>query len=155
MKEHKDYIDEEESVKDVMLRGDSKKYIKPGETVSDVPLAIGIGDYTWGDVPDEDQFELMKPEELAVGIVDGDKLYLAYYDIPDDKWKVDAQTADLNKWPKAEVGKLVPKVKGKTFISESFDDINSVDVEVYGATKEDFEAYVSVGLKSPFRVGLI
>ena len=34
-------------------------------------------------------------------------------------------------------------MKGNTFTSESYNNINSLDVDVYGVTIEDFDAYVS------------
>lgn len=142
MKEHEDYVDEGQTTADVMLRGDSKTYVAPGETASNVALAIGIGDYTWYDIPDEDQFELMEPEELAIGVIKEDKLYIAYYDIPDQKWKIDAETADLNKWPEVKVASIVPKPDAKAFTSTSYNNIDTIDVDVYGASKEDFETYV-------------
>ncbi|MBQ6401912.1 MAG: hypothetical protein IJI20_06480 [Firmicutes bacterium] len=143
LKEHEDYVRDGQTTADVMLRGDSKVYIAPGETASNVALAIGIGDYTWYDVPDENQFGLMEPEELSIGVIRGDKLYLAYYDIPDAKWKIDTETVDLNKWPEASVAGIVPRPDGKVFTSQSYDNINSFDVDVYGVSQEDFESYVN------------
>ena len=143
MKEHSDYIDEGQTASEVMLRGDSVQLVPSGETVSDIPLVIGINDFTWTDIPSEEQFNLMEPKELLVGVIGSDdKLYLAYYDIADGDWKLDSETATLNEWPDIELANIVPKVEGHVFKSTEYDNINSMSLDVYGVGEDDFNAYV-------------
>ena len=143
MEDHSDYIDEDQTSKDVMLRGDRVQYVASGDSVSNIPLAVGIGTYTWSDIPDEEQFNLMQPDELMVGVIgDDNKLYLAYYDIEDGSWKIDSETTELNKWSDMEIAKLIPKPEGHVFKTEEYENINSLDVDIYGVSEDDFKAYV-------------
>ena len=150
MEKHKDYANDGETTADVMLRGQRDELIPSGGTASNIPLAVGFGDYTWYDSPTEEEFELMEPVELTVLVIDKNTAYVAYYDIPDDKWKIDTQTGELNTWPKIPIAKIVPKPEGHVYKAEAYENINSLNVYVYGVTQEDFDTYVAKAKEAGF-----
>ena len=143
VKENADYIDEGQGVEDVILRGDRVQYVASGDSVENIPLAIGINDFTWTDIPNEEQFNLMEPRELMVAVIGSDDiLYFAYCDLTDNSWKIDSETAKLNEWPDIEIANLIPKPEGYVFKSDDYDNINALDIDVYGVSEEEFSAYV-------------
>lgn len=144
MTKHASYIKDGQTTNDIILRGFDEAYIPAkGGTVSNIPLAIGIDDKTWREPPSKEQYELMEPKELMVCVVGSDdKLYMAYYDIKDQTWKIDANTVELNKWPDMEIAKLVPELKDHTFKSSKYESLNSCTIDAYGVSEEEYKAYI-------------
>ena len=47
----------------------------------------------------------MEPKELQIGIVSGNKLYIAYYNFKGKSWKLDEKTVVVDEWTKNEICK--------------------------------------------------
>ncbi len=108
-KDNKKYIDQNEDNRNIILIGKSEAYVKPGQYLKDVPVTIGIHSMTWFDTPDYDQFILMKPSALTLGIVKDNLLYQCRYDFTDKAWTVDSDPKKLNSWPDTDLSKIIPK----------------------------------------------
>lgn len=109
MKDHDGYIDEDDSPKNVNLRTSKNIMVLKGETVSELSFAIGYENYYWYDHPTDEQFNLMEPKELQIGVVNDGVLYVAYYDFVTKTWKIDDKKVEIDKWPETELSKLVVK----------------------------------------------
>ncbi len=112
MKEHDGYIDENDSPKNVTLIGEKNKLVQKGEQLTDLRFTVGYEDSAWYDYPTDEQFNLMEPKELQLGVISENKLYIAYYSFKDKSWKLDQNTADVDTWPNTDIAKkLVNQTK--------------------------------------------
>ena len=130
------------STADVILKGFEETYIAPGASVSNIPLAIGVGTTSWYDTPSKEQFELMEPSELVLVVVSGDTAYPVYYSFSDQKWRIDAKTTKLNEWPDTEYAKLIPKPSDYTYKVNNYESLGSMNVDVYGVKEENYKEYI-------------
>lgn len=137
------WIEENSTTRDITLVGRRNILIKKGESVNKVVLAIGIDDYKSYDVPNEEQFNLMEPKMLQIGVVGEDnKLYIAYYDYVNKTWTLDELTKDLNVWPKNDLANKLLEPDCEYYIVTSDEDTYDVDFTAYGSTKDSFKEYV-------------
>ena len=144
MNEHKDYIEDDATSTDIFLRGARMKYIASGDTADSIPVVIGINNLTWTDIPTTEQFNLMEPKELCLGLIENDEtLHLAYYNFIDKNWRFDSETISINKWPSSEIANLIPKPDGHIFTVNTYENINSMDVTVYGVNTDEFSDYIT------------
>lgn len=143
MKDHEDWIDEDETTKDITLIGGCNKLVKKGDTINKIVVAIGMDNLYWYDRPDETQFNLMEPETMEIGVIGEDnRLYIAYYDFEDEPWVLDEESKELNTWYKNELSNKTPKPTSDYYVVTSDEDDETVSFIVYDVTKEDFKGYV-------------
>jgi hypothetical protein len=143
MKSHDGYINEYDSSRDVTLIGTEKALIEKGEKLTGLKVTVGFKDLCWYDYPTEEQFDLMEPKELTLGIVGNDnKIYYAYYDFTNKSWKLDEETVDnLNTWSNTELAQTIDEPNGKYyFITE--DDDDELRFEVYGVSVDKYNEYL-------------
>ena len=144
MKNHSDWIDEDQTSRDITLVGSQNKLIKKGETINQIVLTIGIDDLSWYDVPNDTQFSLMEPKTLQIGIVGkDDKLYIAYYDFIEKSWMIDETVVELNNWTDTELSQQIVK-PNCDYYYVSDDDDGYYDFTAYGITSDYFKEYVSL-----------
>lgn len=143
MKEHDGYIKETDSAKDVTLIGSLNKLIKKGEKADGVRPTIGFKTWSWYSYPTKEQFELMEPSQLQIGIVGNNKkLYIAYYDFTNKSWSLDDSVVDLNTWPENELSKKLKQPDCEYFVLRSGKADTSINLVVYGVDAEFFKEYV-------------
>ena len=139
---HKKYIQAEEDNRDIILIGSSEAYVKSGQYLLDVPVTIGIHSMTWYDTPDYDQFILMRPDELSLGLVKNDLLYSCHYDFLSNTWSVDENPVRVNEWPDHPLTKLVPKPSCDFFRITTDPDRDYLVFTVYGYSEDAYNSYV-------------
>lgn len=135
MKEHDGYIDENDSPKNVTLIGEKNKLVQKGEQLTDLRFTVGYEDSAWYDYPTDEQFNLMEPKELQLGVISGNKLYIAYYSFKDKSWKLDQNTADVDTWSNTDVAKKISKPNEKHHVIIT-DDEDEFKIYSYGITKD-------------------
>ena len=143
MKEHYDWI-ESDDLTGVILRASGEKFVEKGASIEKANITIGYDTYSWYDSPSKEQFELMEPKELQIGIIgENDVLYIAYYDYNEKEWLIDEESKQLNEWPKTEIAKKVIKPECKyTLLDSDIDDEKEIDFDCYGINKEQFKTYI-------------
>lgn len=143
MKEHYDWI-ESDDLTGVILRASGEKLVEKENSIEKAVINIGYEKYSWYNTPSKEQFELMEPKELQIGVIgENDVLYIAYYDYNEKEWLIDEESKQLNEWPKTEIAKKVIKPECKyTLLDSDIDDEKEIDFDCYGVTKEKFKAYV-------------
>ena len=143
MNDHADWFDDDETARDITLIGSKQQLIKKGEQINQVKLRIGMGNDYWYDNPNNNQFNLMEPDQLQLGIIKDNILYVAYYDFKNESWKIDETTKEMNTWSKNEFAKDLEKPVCDYYLTTSdLDDEDDIDYTVYGTTKEYFKEYV-------------
>ena len=140
MKEHDGYIDENDSPKNVTLIGEKNKLVQKGEQLTDLRFTIGYEDSAWYDYPTDEQFNLMEPKELQLGLISGNKLYIAYYSFKDKSWKLDQNIVDVDTWPNTGIAKKISKPNEKHHVIIT-DDENEFEIYSYGITKDIYKEY--------------
>ena len=135
---HSDYIDEDDQL---ILRGYEEKLVESQSSISEIGLAIGAGNLTWYDEPSEQQFSVMQPDYLLLGVIYNNKLYAAYYDLVNESWSI-GESTDINDWPTNELTGLIPKPECKAYTTIYYENIQTFDSTLYGITKEFFDDYV-------------
>lgn len=140
MKEHDVYIDENDSPKNVTLIGEKNKLVQKGEQLTDLRFTIGYEDSAWYDYPTDEQFNLMEPKELQLGLISGNKLYIAYYSFKDKSWKLDQNIVDVDTWPNTDIAKKISKPNEKHHVIIT-DDENEFEIYSYGITKDIYKEY--------------
>ena len=140
MKEHDGYIDENDSPKNVTLIGEKNKLVQKGEQLTDLRFTVGYEDSAWYDYPTDEQFNLMEPKELQLGVISGNKLYIAYYSFKDKSWKLDQNIADVDTWPNTDIAKKISKPNEKHHVIIT-DDENEFEIYSYGITKDIYKEY--------------
>lgn len=143
MKEHKDWINDDLGISDVKLRGYRNEYIPVGGSVDKVPILIGIDEYTWQDIPNKKQFNLMEPSELQVIVVGKEKELIAMsYDFYDKSW-TSGETIEYNTWSYIDDEGRVPKPKNCYYVVKNeYENINTFNVDVYKTNKNKYNKYV-------------
>lgn len=140
MKEHDGYIDENDSPKNVTLIGEKNKLVQKEEQLTDLRFTIGYEDSAWYDYPTDEQFNLMEPKELQLGLISGNKLYIAYYSFKDKSWKLDQNIVDVDTWPNTDIAKKISKPNEKHHVIIT-DDENEFEIYSYGITKDIYKEY--------------
>ena len=140
MKEHDGYIDENDSPKNATLIGEKNKLVQKGEQLTDLRFTIGYEDSAWYDYPTDEQFNLMEPKELQLGLISGNKLYIAYYSFKDKSWKLDQNIVDVDTWPNTDIAKKISKPNEKHHVIIT-DDENEFEIYSYGITKDIYKEY--------------
>ena len=140
MKEHDGYIDENDSPKNVTLIGEKNKLVQKGEQLTDLRFTVGYEDSAWYDYPTDEQFNLMEPKELQLGVISGNKLYIAYYSFKDKSWKLDQNIVDVDTWPNTDIAKKISKPNEKHHVIIT-DDENEFEIYSYGITKDIYKEY--------------
>lgn len=143
MKEHYDWI-ESDDLTGVILRASGEKLVENGSSIGKTNITIGYDTYSWYDSPSKEQFDLMEPKELQIGIIgENDVLYIAYYDYNEKEWLIDEESKQLNEWPKVENAKKVIKPECKyTLLDSAIDDEEEIYFDCYGINKEKFKTYI-------------
>lgn len=149
MKDHDGYIEEDDSPKKVILRGDKNQLVQKGEELTGLRFTVGYDRWSWYDYPTDEQFSLMEPKELQVGVVSNNKLYIAYYDFQNKSWKLDENTTEVDVWTKSELGKKLNKPNGKHFVTIT-DDEDEFKIYSYGCSKDTYKEYVETLKSSGF-----
>lgn len=146
MKNHDGYIEENDSPKNVTLIGEKNKLVQKGEQLTDLRFTVGYEDSAWYDYPTDEQFNLMDPKELQLGIISGNKLYIAYYNFTTKSWKLDQNTTDADTWPDSEIAKKISKPNEKHHVIIT-DEKDEFKIYSYGITENIYEEYID-SLKS-------
>lgn len=142
MQEHSWFLNEGDTVRDVTLIGYDDSLVEKSKNTRKIIFTVGFDNTAWHDYPTKEQFELMEPKELSLGVIGKDsKLYLAYYNFIDKSWSIDETIMDVNVWPTSELAKKVDKIVGKYFMV-TYNSENSISVQSYGASKDDYDKYV-------------
>ena len=142
MQEHSWFLNEGDTVRGVTLIGYDDSLVEKSKNTRKIIFTVGFDNTAWHDYPTKEQFELMEPKELSLGVIGKDsKLYLAYYNFIDKSWSIDETTMDVNVWPTSELAKKVDKIVGKYFMV-TYNSENSISVQSYGASKDDYDKYV-------------
>lgn len=142
MKDHEGYIDETDSPRDVILRGTKDVLVSKGEKLTDLRFTVGFQDWVWYDYPTKEQFELMEPKELEIGVVgDDNTYYIAYYSFIDKSWTLDEITVPANTWSKKAIAQTISKPTEAHHIIVK-DEEDRFEVRSYGITADAFLQYV-------------
>lgn len=142
MQEHSWFLNEGDTVRGVTLIGYDDSLVEKSKNTRKIIFTVGFDNTAWHDYPTKEQFELMEPKELSLGVIGKDsKLYLAYYNFIDKSWSIDETIMDVNVWPTSELAKKVDKIVGKYFMV-TYNSENSISVQSYGASKDDYDKYV-------------
>ena len=88
----------------------------------------------------------MDPKELQLGIISGNKLYIAYYNFTTKSWKLDQNTTDADTWPDSEIAKKISKPNEKHHVIIT-DEKDEFKIYSYGITENIYEEYID-SLKS-------
>lgn len=141
MSEHEGYIDYGDSYENITLIGKKNEFIKKGEKLTDLRFTVGYLNNAWYDYPTDDQFDLMEPKELQLGIVSDNKLYISYYDFQKKSWKIDEKTIDVNSWSSKEIGKQLIK-PNNVYTVVRVDDEDEFEVYLYCVSQDMYYEYV-------------
>ena len=142
MGDHEGYIEETDSPKDVILRGSKNTLVSKGEKLTNLRFTIGFKNWSWYDYPTEEQFNLMEPKEMQIGIVGEDnKLYIAYYDFEDNAWMLDEKTQSVDIWSTKEIAKKISKPAESHHIVIT-DQEDRFKANSYGITDEEYNQYI-------------
>ena len=142
MKDHDGYIEETDSPKGIVLKGNKNVLVSKGDTLTGLHLTIGYEDWSWYDYPTKEQFELMEPKELQIGVVGNDnKLYIAYYNFESTTWILDEETFPIDTWSDKEIAKKITKPdEGHHIVTN--DDEDEFSIHSYGVSVDDYNSYV-------------
>lgn len=142
MDDHEGYIEKTDSPKDVILRGSKNTLVSKGEKLTNLRFTIGFKNWSWYDYPTEEQFNLMEPKEMEIGIVGKDnKLYIAYYDFEDDTWTLDEKTQFVDMWSSKEIAQKISKPAESHHIVVT-DEEDWFKAYSYGITAEEHNQYI-------------
>ena len=147
---HKKYISPDEDNRNIVLIGKSDAYVKPGQYLYDVPVTIGIHSMTWYDSPNYDQFILMQPDTLSLGLVKDHLLYHCHYSFINKTWSIDEKTEKLNNWTDNSLSKLIPKPSCDYYRVSTDKDSDYLIFTVYGYSEEAYKEYVESVKKAGF-----
>lgn len=142
MKAHDGYIKENDSPRNVTLHGSKDSLVSKGEQLTGLRFTVGYKDWSWYDYPTDEQFKLMEPEELEIGVIGEDNtFYIAYYDFEDDEWVLDENTVPADTWSKTEISEQICKPIEKHHIVVT-DEEERFKVYSYGVTRDNYGQYI-------------
>ena len=142
MSENEGYIDETDSPKDVVLRGSTDASVKKGDELTGLKVTVGFEDWESYDYPTDEQFGLMEPKEMQLGIVGKDNvLYFAYYDFKNGTWMLDEVTVNVDTWSKKEIAQKISKpAEDHHIVIEDEDD--EFEFYSFGITPVEYSQYI-------------
>ena len=153
---HEGYIDEDDSSRDISLISKKDTLVKKGENIDNSFLFLGHKKTYWDNFdgyPTKEQFELMEPSTLELGIIGEDlRLYIAYYDFVNQKWSIYDDSKKLNTWPSNEMSKKIKEPDCDYYILKSDTDDEDVDLICYGVSEEKDKEYIKTMQDSGFTV---
>lgn len=141
-KDHKEYVDPDDDNHNIRLFGQSESYIKPGQYLQNLPITIGIHSMTWYDTPNYDQFVLMRPASLSLGLVKNNLLYHCHYDFIEKNWSVDPDAEPLNTWPDTRLTRLIPKPPCDYYLISTKTEDSYLRITAYGISNKQYQSYV-------------
>lgn len=142
MKDHDGYIEEDDSPKDVILRGSKNALVAKGEQLTGLRFTVGFQNWSWYDYPTDEQFDLMEPKEMQIGVIGKDNiLYIAYYDFKDEAWLLDENTKPVDTWSEKEIAKKISKPNEEHHVVTT-DDEDEFNVYSYGIKVDEYNRYV-------------
>ena len=142
MKDHDGYIEEDDSPKDVILKGSKNALVAKGEQLTGLRFTVGFQNWSWYDYPTTEQFNLMEPKEMQIGVIGKDNiLYIAYYDFEDDAWILDENTMAVDTWSKKEIAKKISKPNEGHHVVTT-DEEDEFNVYSYGINADEYNQYV-------------
>ena len=155
MKEHADWIDSDD-VTEVILRATGEKLTRTGDSIEKAPLYSGYGSWSWYDVPNKSQYELMEPKELQIAIIGKDDvLYLAYYNFEDAEWILDEMTVQLNTWPSTALAEEISKPNcDYMLLTSDIDSEEYINFTAYEITENKFNDYVQTMKDNGFVINI-
>ena len=143
MKDHDGYIEEDDSPRNVILRGNKNSLVAKGEQLIGLRFTVGFEDWSWYDYPTAEQFNLMEPKEMQIGVIGKDNiLYIAYYNFKDDAWILDENTKPVDTWSEKEIAQKISKPKEGHHIVIN-DDEDEFNVYSYGVNVDEYNRYVA------------
>ena len=150
MNEHEDYIEKTDSPRDVILRGSKDVLVVKGEKLTDLFFTVGFQRWAWYDFPTKEQFELMEPKEMQLGVVGEDNtLYIAYYDFVNKIWMLDNKTVPADTWSDSEIAQQISRpIEGHHIVIT--DEQDEFEVCSYGVTLDAYNQYVEELKKAGF-----
>lgn len=142
MKDHDGYIEEDDSPKDVVLRGSKNSLVAKGEQLTGLRFTVGFQNLAWYDYPTEEQFNLMEPKEMQIGVIGkNDILYIAYYDFEDSSWILDENTKPVDTWSDKVIAQKISKPNEGHHIVTT-DDEDEFEAYAYGINADEYIQYV-------------
>ncbi len=150
MKDHEGYIEENDSPRDVVLRGSKNEFIAKGEELTNLRFAVGYKNWVWYDYPTNEQFKIMEPQEMQIGIVGKNNvLYIAYYDFENNSWMLDEKTQNVDTWSEKEIAQKISKpAENHHIVTE--DEEDEFKFVSYGITADEYAQYVEEIKKAGF-----
>ena len=142
MKSHDGYIKEDDSPQDVILRGSKNALVTKGEQLTGLRFTVGFQNWSWYDYPTDEQFDLMEPKEMQIGVIGQDNvLYIAYYDFEDDAWILDENTKPVDTWSEKEIAQKISKPNDghHIVITDNEDEFKAYS---YGVKTDEYNGYV-------------
>ena len=144
MSDHDGYIKENDSPKNVILRGSKDTLVLKGEELTGLRFAVGYKNWVWYDYPTAEQFALMEPKEMVIGVVGPNNVcYIAYYSFENKSWVLDENTAPVDTWSTKEIAQRLTKPEEAHHIVMKDED-DAFKVYSYGITADEYNRYVQV-----------
>lgn len=150
MADHEGYIEATDSPRDIILRGNKDVLVPKGGKFTGLLLAVGYKNWVWYDAPTTEQFNLMEPKELQIGIVGkNNTLYIAYYNFVDKTWILDNSTKPVDTWSNKEIARKINRPADTHHIIAT-DKEDELKVYAFGITSDEYEQYISDIIASGF-----
>lgn len=131
---------------EVYISASNTKLIEMGESVD----VICFFNHTGMRVNTMEQYELMEPSLMSIAYVVDGKINIEYYDFLNDDYSLDSQSgAAADSWEDDGITKGVPKPESQV-ITETYRSEDSYSANVFGYTRDDFDAYVGACVKAGF-----
>lgn len=141
MKAHAGFIKENDSPKDVVLIGNKNSLVAKGKQLTGIRFNIGFNGCSWHDDPTDEQFKLMEPKRMQIGVIGKDNVfYTACYDFEDDSWVLYEITELVDTWSEKEIAKRISKPNEVHHIVEA-DYEDEFVVHSYGVKKDEYIKY--------------
>ena len=141
------FYDDDEII-DFGLDAHNFRYAVPGKTVDPSKVYAGAGSNR---VTSEDQFNLFEPDIASIAYVDGERVYIVYYDFKNDKMSCDpSQSKPKYSWSDAPLAQLVPQPEYDIVMITSDYYEDSFGFRIYGTTVDDFNNYKQACIDAGF-----
>ena len=151
MNDHDGYIEADDSPRDVILRGSVDRLVAKGDELTDMKFTVGFKNWAWYDYPTKEQFNLMEPKEMELGIIGNDNiLYIAYYDFKEDLWVLDENSKPVDTWSDKEIAQKISRPNEGHHIVVK-DEEDKFKVYSYGVNIDNYNQYVQTLKNSGFK----
>lgn len=131
---------------EVYISASNTKLVEKGESV-DVACFFN---HTGMRVTTMEQYDLMEPSLISIAYVVDGNINVEYYDFLNDDYSLDSQSgAVADSWEDGGITKDVPKPESQV-ISETYRSEDAYNADVYGYTRDDFDAYVGACVEAGF-----